>query len=85
MTTTRRQQVQRLRRSNAVKNLHGIINTSELNDDELNEFYNKIKGMASMLQKCNTIEEVALLYQPNLDSWEWNKQNIPARKQIWGI
>jgi hypothetical protein len=39
MTTTRRQQVQRLRRSNAVKNLHGIINTSELNDDEKNEIY----------------------------------------------
>ena len=36
MTTTCRQPVQRLRRSNAVKNLHGIINTSELNDDELN-------------------------------------------------
>jgi len=41
--------------------------------------------MATMLQKCNSIEEVALLYQPNLDSWEWNDQNIPARKQIWGI
>lgn len=39
MTTTRRQPVQRLRRSNAVKNLHGIINTSELNDDEKNEIY----------------------------------------------
>jgi len=39
MTTTRRQSVQRLRRSNAVKNLHGIINTSELNDDEKNEIY----------------------------------------------
>lgn len=39
MTTTRRQPVQRLRRSNAVKNLHGIINTSELNDDEKTEIY----------------------------------------------
>jgi hypothetical protein len=39
MTTTRRQPVQRLRRSNALKNLHGIINTSELNDDEKNEIY----------------------------------------------
>lgn len=39
MTTTRRQPVQRLSRSNAVKNLHGIINTSELNDDEKNEIY----------------------------------------------
>lgn len=57
----------------------------EFNDDNEVEIYNKIKGMASMLQKCNTIEEVALLYQPNLDSWEWNIQNIPARKQIWGI
>ena len=55
------------------------------NEDTDVEIYNKIKGMASMLQKCNTIEEVALLYQPNLDSWEWNMQNIPARKQIWGI
>ena len=39
MTTTPRQPVQRLRRSNAVKNLHGIINNSELNDDEKNEIY----------------------------------------------
>ena len=39
MTTTRRQPVQRLRRSNAVKNLHNIINNSELNDDEKNEIY----------------------------------------------
>ena len=57
----------------------------EFTDDTEVEIHNKIKGMASMLQKCNTIEEVALLYQPNLDSWEWNIQNIPARKQIWGI
>lgn len=49
------------------------------------EVMNKIKGMATMLQKCNTAEDIALLYQPNLDSWEWNEQNIPARKQIWGI
>ena len=39
MTTTRRQPVQRLRRSNAVKNLHGIINNSELNEDEKTEIY----------------------------------------------
>jgi len=39
MTTTRRQQVQRLHRSNAVKNLHGIINNSELNEDEKTEIY----------------------------------------------
>ena len=39
MTTTRRQQVQRLRRSNAVKNLHNIINNSELNEDEKTEIY----------------------------------------------
>lgn len=39
MTTTRRQPVQRLHRSNAVKNLHGIINNSELNEDEKNEIY----------------------------------------------
>ena len=39
MTTTSRQQVQRLHRSNAVKNLHGIINNSELNEDEKNEIY----------------------------------------------
>lgn len=55
------------------------------NDSHEIEIYNKIKGMASLLQKCNTPEDVALLYQPNLDSWEWNAQNIPARKQIWGI
>ena len=55
------------------------------NDSHEIEIYNKIKGMASLLQKCNTPEDVALLYQPNLDSWEWNEQNIPARKQIWGI
>ena len=39
MTTTRRQPVQRLHRSNAVKNLHGIINNSELNEDEKTEIY----------------------------------------------
>lgn len=39
MTSTRRQPVQRLHRSNAVKNLHGIINNSELNEDEKNEIY----------------------------------------------
>ena len=55
------------------------------NDNHEIEIYNKIKGMASLLQKCNTPEDVALLYQPNLDSWEWNEQNIPARKEIWGI
>ena len=49
------------------------------------EVHNKLKGMASMLQKCNTPEDVALLYQPNMDSWEWNEQNIPARREIWGI
>lgn len=54
-------------------------------DDIEIEVHNKIKGMASMLQKCNNEEDIALLYQPNLDSWEWNTQNIPARKQIWGI
>lgn len=57
----------------------------QFNDDIEVEIHNKVKGMATMLQKCNTIEEVALLYQPNLDSWEWNAQNIPARKEIWGI
>tara|TARA_R100001460_G_scaffold26146_1_gene52807 strand:+ start:20538 stop:21308 length:771 start_codon:yes stop_codon:yes gene_type:complete len=57
----------------------------EFNNDIEIEFHNKLKGMASMLQKCNTPEDVALLYQPNLDSWEWNAQNIPARRQIWGI
>jgi len=55
------------------------------NDTHEIEINNKIKGMASMLQKCNSPEDIALLYQPNLDSWEWNAQNIPARKQIWGI
>lgn len=49
------------------------------------EVHNKFKGMASLLQKCNTPEDIAMLYQPNLDSWEWNAQNIPARKEIWGI
>jgi len=39
MTTTRRQPVQRLRRSNAVKNLHGIISSSDLGEDEKNEIY----------------------------------------------
>jgi len=49
------------------------------------EIHNKIKGMAKMLEKCDDEEDIAFLYQPNLDSWEWNEQNIPARKQIWGI
>lgn len=39
MTTTRGQQAKRLCRSNAINNLHGIINTSELNEDEKNEIY----------------------------------------------
>ena len=55
------------------------------NDDHEIEIMNKVKGMGTLLQKCNTPEDIALLYQPNLDSWEWNEQNIPARKQIWGI
>ena len=72
-------------------NLHVVTPTRyqrvelEFNDDIEIEIHNKLKGMASLLQKCNTPEDIALLYQPNLDGWEWNEQNIPARKQIWGI
>lgn len=61
------------------------IEDIEFSDDIEIEIHNKLKGMTSMLQKCNTPEDIALLYQPNLDSWEWNVQTIPARKQIWGI
>lgn len=57
----------------------------EFSEDIDVEVYNKVKGMYAMLEKCDTPEDIALLYQPNLDSWEWNEQNIPARKQIWGI
>jgi hypothetical protein len=61
------------------------IEDIEFSDDIEIEIHNKLKGMTSLLQKCNTPEDIALLYQPNLDSWEWNIQTIPARKQIWGI
>mgnify|MGYP001312931038 CR=1 FL=1 len=61
------------------------IEDIEFDDDIEIEIHNKLKGMTSLLQKCNTPEDIALLYQPNLDSWEWNVQTIPARKQIWGI
>jgi hypothetical protein len=61
--------------------------SQELEFDDCHEIevMNKIKGMASMLSKCNTAEDVALLYQPNLDSWEWNPSNVHYRKEIWGV
>ena len=55
MTTTRRQPVQRLRRSNAVKNLHGIINTSELNEDEKKDFLSNFGSKIPFLLKTDPI------------------------------
>ena len=49
------------------------------------EIHNNIKGLYTVLSKCNTPEELALMYQPVTDSWEWNDHNTQARKEIWGI
>ena len=49
------------------------------------EIHNNIKGLYTVLSKCNTPEELALMYQPITDSWEWNDHNTQARKEIWGI
>jgi len=45
MTTTYRQQLQRLCPSNSVKNLYTIINNSELNKNEKTEIYDLLKNI----------------------------------------
>lgn len=56
------------------------------NDSHEIEINNILKGMDKVFEICNTKEDFALLYQPNLDDFIWNNPDIiKARGEIWGI
>jgi len=57
----------------------------EFVDEHYVEINNALKGMNKVLSMCDTPEDMALIYQPNVDGWEWNNVNIPLRKEVWGV
>jgi len=61
------------------------ITEIEEEQDHWVEIHNNIKGLYTVLDKCETPEELALIYQPIVDSWEWNDNNKQIRREIWGV
>ncbi len=43
------------------------------------------QGIEKFLNISNDIQELANIFYPNLDSWEWDKNSINNAKQLWSI
>jgi len=58
----------------------------EITDAHIIEIENTLKGMNKVFEFCNTEEDFAYLFQPNLDDFIWaNPLLTKHRKDIWGV
>jgi hypothetical protein len=54
-------------------------------DDTISEITSICQGIDKFLSISEDAKELANMFYPNLDSWEWDKDSINNAKQLWSI
>ena len=63
-----------------------IISSKIINvENNIQEVITICKGIEKLLSISDDIQEIASMFYPNLDSWEWDKESINQARRIWSI
>ena len=54
-------------------------------ENNIQEVITICKGIEKLLSISDDIQEIASMFYPNLDSWEWDKDSINQARKIWSI
>jgi hypothetical protein len=54
-------------------------------DDAIEEVRSICLGMDKFFQISDDVKELATIFYPNLDSYEWDRESINNAKQLWSI